>query len=64
MDELIARARRDGAHLVFLHSVPNMTAAIGLYQSLGFVRMPERNFRIAGGGPTAALAFRLDLRRS
>jgi ribosomal protein S18 acetylase RimI-like enzyme len=64
MDELIARARRDGANLVFLHSVPNMTSAIELYQSLGFVRMPERDFRIAGGGRTAALAFHLDLRRS
>jgi ribosomal protein S18 acetylase RimI-like enzyme len=64
MNELIARARRDGAPLVFLHSLPTMTSAIKLYTNLGFVPIPERNFRIAGGGPTAALAFRLDLRRS
>lgn len=62
MAELIERARRDGAAIVFLHSAPNMTSAIGLYSDLGFVRMPERDFRIIGGGPAAVLGFRLDLR--
>lgn len=61
IDDLIRRSRLDGATLVFLHSVPNMASAIGLYENLGFVRMPGRDFRISGNDRTAVLAFRLSL---
>ena len=55
----IERARAAGKRAVFLHSTGEMVAAHRLYGRLGFIRVPDRNWR-----PTATLqlyAFRLDL---
>lgn len=64
LGELVGRARHVGASLVFLHSIPIMASAIRLYESVGFERMPERDFRLVAGGGEAVLAFGLDLERA
>lgn len=59
VDACLARARVDGAREVVLCSMPDMTAAHGLYERLGFVRAPELDW-----APREALvlwAFRLPL---
>lgn len=57
--ECLARARRDGARRVMLHSTPWMTVAHHLYESLGFRRTPDRD---RWGEPRVELlAFVLDL---
>jgi len=43
----IERARAAGANGVALHSTPWMTTAHRLYESLGFVRAPERDLRVS-----------------
>jgi len=45
-EECIARARRDGARAIGLHTSPVMTVALPLYLRLGFVAvraLPDRN---------------------
>lgn len=59
VEACLARARDDGAREVLLSSLPQMTAAHGLYRDLGFVRAPELDHSPA---PTVHLwAFRLVL---
>lgn len=44
-EECVARARRDGAALIALHTSPAMTAALALYRKMGFElerRLPDR----------------------
>ena len=44
MDACIARARAAGRLRVSLHTTPSMTTAHRLYERLGFVRAPERDW--------------------
>jgi ribosomal protein S18 acetylase RimI-like enzyme len=57
--ECLARARRDRARRVMLHSTPWMTAAHHLYESLGFRRTPDRDR--SAEPRVELLAFVLDL---
>lgn len=59
VEACVARARTEGMREILLSSLPDMTAAHGLYRSLGFVRAPEHDH-----SPLPAVrlwAFRLDL---
>lgn len=59
VEACLARARDEGMREVVLSSLPQMTAAHGLYRALGFVRAPEHDHSPA---PTVHLwAFRLHL---
>ena len=55
----VDRARREGRSAVFLHSTPGMAAAHAIYVSMGFVRVPDRDWTPVPG--VDLLAFRLDL---
>jgi ribosomal protein S18 acetylase RimI-like enzyme len=58
-EECVSRARAIGAPTVGLHTISIMAVAMALYKRMGFVRMPERDFR-----PSSSIvveAFRLDL---
>jgi ribosomal protein S18 acetylase RimI-like enzyme len=58
-EECISRARAIGAPTVGLHTSSIMSVAMALYRRMGFVRMPERDFRPS---PSIVVeAFRLDL---
>ena len=37
MEEYCRRARRDGSHVLALHTSPIMTAALAMYREIGFV---------------------------
>lgn len=60
VDACAARARAAGKQRLFLHSGEWMTAAHALYLSMGFERMPERDWTPQPGIPL--LAFGKDLR--
>ena len=55
----VARAQELGRNGLFLHTTPWMTAAHHLYETVGFVRVPDRDWLPAPEVPL--LAFRLDL---
>jgi ribosomal protein S18 acetylase RimI-like enzyme len=55
----IDRAHRDGRHALVLHSTPWMTAAHNLYEKLGFVRDPSRDWDVSP--EIKLLAFQLPL---
>lgn len=55
----VRQARAQGAARVSLHSTPWMVVAHRLYQSLGFVRTPERDVDV--GPDLRLMAFVLDL---
>lgn len=55
----VRRARAEGAARVSLHSTPWMVVAHRLYQSLGFVRTPERDVDVSPD--LRLMAFVLDL---
>lgn len=57
--ECIARARRDGAEAIGLHTSESMRGAMRLYERMGFVRAPETDFR--PDGAELVQGFRLDL---
>lgn len=61
VEECIARARRAGKTLVVLHTTTWMHAARRLYERLGFVRAPERDWWPARD--VLLLGFELDLAR-
>jgi ribosomal protein S18 acetylase RimI-like enzyme len=64
MDACLERARAAGAPVLCLHTAAFMTAAVALYEAMGFRRAPAYDFDVpAGGGapPVAILAYRLDL---
>lgn len=48
VDECVRRARRMGASEIGLHTSRSMQAAIQLYRSMGFERVPERDFTPPG----------------
>jgi ribosomal protein S18 acetylase RimI-like enzyme len=57
--ECVRRARAMGAAALGLHTSASMTAAIALYEGLGFVRTPEHDFRPEGA--ELVTGYRLDL---
>ena len=57
-EECIARARRDGAKVLGLHTVNEMNVAQGLYERTGFVRDPRYDQQ---SGRVRILAYGLDL---
>ena len=59
MQACAARARRSGASALALHTTDVMTAAIRLYERLGFERAPDLDFEPAPG--IVAKGFRLAL---
>ena len=64
MDACLERALAARAPVLCLHTAAFMTAAVAIYEAMGFRRVPAFDFDIpAGGGapPVAILAYRLDL---
>jgi ribosomal protein S18 acetylase RimI-like enzyme len=74
MDACLDRARQAGATVLCLHTAEIMTAAIALYERMGFQRVPEFDFEPHGylhlrgdppttpdGRPIMVIAYRLDL---
>jgi ribosomal protein S18 acetylase RimI-like enzyme len=55
----VDRARVDGCHAVVLSTLPVMHAAHRIYQRLGFVRTPERDWYPEPGVPL--ITYRLEL---
>ena len=45
MDECLRRARTAGAIAVGLHTMPVMEAAVRMYERMGFIPVPETDFR-------------------
>src|SRR5690349_4807658 len=60
VDECIRRARASGATAVGLHSSRSMRAALRLYERMGFVRDPERDFQPPGAELVEGYLLRLD----
>jgi len=60
-DAAIDEARRMGARTIILLTNPRLTAAIGLYRTLGFVRVPEDHG--AGEYGRYTFAMKLELRK-
>ena len=59
MDECLRRSRQLGAHTLGLHTTELMAVARGMYERMGFIRVPEYDFH---PGPTMVLmAYRLEL---
>ena len=56
---VLERWRREGLSSAVLSSLPTMTAAHRLYESVGFTRVPERDWSPVPG--TRLIAYRLDL---
>ena len=59
MDECLLRSRRRRSAAVGLHTSEIMRVARGLYERMGFVRVPEFDFRT--GSNWIVMAYRLDL---
>jgi GNAT superfamily N-acetyltransferase len=60
MHECVARARASGAARLTLHTTEMMQSAVHLYERMGFVHVPELDFR---PGPSLVVkGYRLDLR--
>jgi ribosomal protein S18 acetylase RimI-like enzyme len=64
MDACLERALAARAPVLCLHTAAFMTAAVAIYEAMGFRRVPAFDFDVpAGGGapPVGILAYRLDL---
>jgi predicted N-acetyltransferase YhbS len=67
MRECFDRARAHGAPVLCLHTAAFMTAAVTMYEAMGFERAPEHDFDPADfydGGPDESItviAYRIDL---
>ena len=59
MDECIRRSRRLGVPTLGLHTTEMMSVARGMYERMGFVRVPEFDFHPAP--QVVVMAYRLDL---
>ena len=59
MDECLRRSRQIGARTLGLHTTELMAVARGMYERMGFVRVPEFDFHPAPGA--VVMAYRLDL---
>jgi GNAT superfamily N-acetyltransferase len=60
MQECVAQARASGAASLILHTNEVMQVAVRLYERMGFVRDPERDFQPVPG--VIVKGYRLDLR--
>jgi predicted N-acetyltransferase YhbS len=61
MRACLERAHAAGASVLCLHTAEFMTAAVTMYESMGFRRVPAFDFEIAGDRPVTVIAYRLDL---
>ena len=59
MDECLRRTRLKAARTLGLHTTELMAVARGMYERMGFVRVPEFDFHPAPG--VVVMAYRLDL---
>ena len=59
MDECLRRSRLQDARTLGLHTTELMDVARGMYERMGFVRIPEFDFHPGPG--VAVMAYRLDL---
>ncbi len=48
VEECVRRSRATGATELGLHTSKSLTAAIALYEAMGFTRVPDRDFRPDG----------------
>jgi GNAT superfamily N-acetyltransferase len=60
VEECIRRARASGATALGLHSSRRMRSALRLYERMGFVRDPERDFQPPGAELVEGFLLRLD----
>jgi ribosomal protein S18 acetylase RimI-like enzyme len=63
MDACLERALAARAPVLCLHTAAFMTAAVAIYEAMGFRRAPAFDFEVPAGGapPVAVIAYRLDL---
>jgi predicted N-acetyltransferase YhbS len=66
MDECFDRARALGAPVLCLHTAAFMTAAVTMYEAMGFERAPAYDFQAAdlvdgGSDSVTVIAYRIDL---
>jgi GNAT superfamily N-acetyltransferase len=59
VDECVRRAKRAGAAALGLHTSRSMSAAMRLYERMGFVRDPSTDFQVPGA--ELVEGYRLDL---
>ena len=59
MDECLRRSRLRAATTMGLHTTELMAVARGMYERMGFVRVPEYDFEPGPG--IIVMAYRLDL---
>ena len=59
VDECVRRARIEGASELGLHTSKSFTAAIAMYEEMGFTRAPERDFQPPGA--ELIMGYRLPL---
>ncbi len=60
MEECVRRARHSGAAALTLHTMDMMETALRMYERMGFVRDPDRDFSVDGN--VIVKAFRLPLK--
>lgn len=60
VEECVRRARLAGATVLGLHTSRSMRAAVRLYERMGFVRDPERDFHPPGAELVEGYLLRLD----
>src|SRR5215208_1136891 len=60
VEECIARAKRDGATVLGLHTSRSMRNAMGLYRQMGFERAPEHDFQPPGAEVVEGYRLRLE----
>jgi len=65
MDACLERALAVRAPVLCLHTAAFMTAAVAIYEAMGFRRAPSFDFEVPAGGapPVGILPYRLDLTR-
>jgi ribosomal protein S18 acetylase RimI-like enzyme len=56
MEASIERARADGATALALHTTEMMEVARAMYERMGFVRVPERDY-VSRSGERGAIAY-------
>jgi ribosomal protein S18 acetylase RimI-like enzyme len=64
MDACLERALAARAPVLCLHTAAFMTAAVAMYEAMGFRRAPSFDFEVPAGGdapPVGIIAYRLDL---
>lgn len=60
-EETIARARDRGATHLALHTTERMTVAREMYERMGFVRIPDYDFKPIPGSEFTVMAYLLEL---